>query len=91
MFNCALHLDSQKKKNGSNVYYVSSIRVDADAGLKLTKDDETVLGNFQTIINDENNEVLDLYKNAKKSGLKTVNTVDEKIIEVVDPAEALAN
>ena len=91
MFNCALHLDSQKKKNGSNVYYVSSIRVDADAGLKLTKDDETVLGNFQTIINDENNEVLDLYKNAKKSGMKNVDTIDAKIVEDVDPAEALAN
>ena len=91
MLNCALHLDSQKKKNGSNVYYVSTIRVNADAGLKLTKDDETTLGNFQTIINDENNEVLDLYKNAQKSGIKTADAIDAKIVEDVDPASALAS
>ena len=90
MFNCVLDLDSQKKKNGSNVYYISSIKVNADASIKFTKDDEATLGKFQSIINDENAEVLDLYKNAQKSGLKTVDTVDEKIIEVVDPAKALA-
>ena len=90
MFNCVLDLDSQKKKNGSNVYYISSIKVNADASIKFTKDDEATLGKFQSVINDENAEVLDLYKNAQKSGLKTVDTVDEKIIEVVDPAKALA-
>ena len=91
MFNCVLHLDSQKKKNGSNVYYVSTIRVNADAGLKLTKDDETTLGNFQTIINDENSEVLDLYKSAQKGGIKTSDAIDAKIVEDVDPASALAS
>ncbi len=91
MFNCALHLDSQKKVKGSNIYYVSTIKVDADAGLKLTKDDETTIGNFQTVINDENNEVLELYKNAQKSGMKTIDAIDEKIVEAVDPAVALAS
>ena len=91
MFNCVLHLDSQKKKNGSNVYYVSTIRVNADAGLKLTKDDETTLGNFQTIINDENSEVLDLYKSAQKGGIKTSDAIDAKIVEDIDPASALAS
>ena len=90
MFNCVLDLDSQKKKKGINVYYISSIKVNADASIKFTKDDEATLGKFQSVINDENAEVLDLYKNAQKSGLKTVDTVDEKIIEVVDPAKALA-
>ena len=91
MFNCLLNLDSQKKKNGSNVYYVSSIKVDADANIKLSKDDELALSKFQTIINEENSEVLELYRNAQKGNLKTVDTVDEKIVEVVDPAQALAN
>ena len=42
-------------------------------------------------INDENNEVLELYKNAQKSGMKTIDAIDEKIVEAVDPATALAS
>ena len=91
MFNCSLNLDSQKKKNGSNVYYVSSIKVDADANIKLSKDDELALSKFQTIINEENAEVLELYRNAQKGNLKSSDAIDAKIVEDVDPAQALAN
>jgi succinate dehydrogenase flavin-adding protein (antitoxin of CptAB toxin-antitoxin module) len=85
-----LNLDSQKKKNGSNVYYVSSIKVDADASIKFSKEDEITLGKFQTIINEENNDVLDLYKNAQKSKLKNEDIIDAKMVEDIDPAIALA-
>ena len=81
MIDCPLPKLENFKKNKNNLEW----------SLKLTKEDETTLGNFQTIINDENNEVLDLYKNAKKSGLKNVDAIDAKIVEDVDPAEALAN
>ena len=90
MFNCSLNLDSQKKKNGSNVYYVSSIKVDADARIKFSKEDEITLGKFQTIINGENADVLDLYKNAQKSKLKNADIIDAKMVEDIDPATALA-
>ena len=90
MFNCSLNLDSQKKKNGSNVYYVSSIKVDADASIKFSKEDEITLGKFQTIINEENNDVLDLYKNAGKSKLKNADVIDAKVVEDIAPATALA-
>ena len=90
MFNCSLNLDSQKKKNGSNVYYVSSIKVDADASIKFSKEDEITLGKFQTIINEENNDVLDLYKNAGKGKLKNADVIDAKVIPAVAPAPALA-
>ena len=91
MFNCSLNLDSQKKKNGSNVYYVSSIKVDADANIKLSKDDELAISKFQTIINEENAEVLELYRNSQKGNLKSSDAIDAKIVEDVDPAQALAN
>ena len=91
MFNCSLNLDSQKKKNGSNVYYVSSIKVDADTNIKLSKDDELALNKFQTIINGENDEVLELYRNAQKGNLKSSDAIDAKVVEDVDPAQALAN
>jgi len=90
MFNCSLNLDSQKKKNGSNVYYVSSIKVNADTSIKFSKEDEITLGKFQTIINEENADVLDLYKNAQKSKLKNADIIDAKVVEDIDPATALA-
>ena len=94
MFNCLLTLETEKKKAGANVFYIAKIAVDADAGIKLTKADEDTLRNFQELIDTENTEVFELYKQAKKGKATSDDAADAKVIndvQEVDPVTELSS
>ena len=84
----------KKKKAGANVFYIAKIAVDADAGIKLTKADEDTLRNFQELIDTENTEVFELYKQAKKGKATSDDAANAKVIndvEEVDPVAELSS
>ena len=92
MFTTTFSIDSKRQKKGGNVYYTPEISVNADANLQMSKEDMETLTVFQDIINTENSEVVDLYKNAKKSQPISSDGESAKVIkQVEDPVEVLSN
>ena len=92
MFTTTFSIDSKRQKKGGNVYYTPEISVNADANLQMSKEDMETLTVFQDIINTENNEVVELYKAAKKSQLTSSDGESAKVIkQVEDPVEVLSN
>ena len=92
MFTTTFSIDSKRQKKGGNVYYTPEISVNADANLQMSKEDMETLTVFQDIINTENSEVVDLYKDAKKSQLISSDGESAKVIkQVEDPVEVLSN
>jgi len=95
MFTCTFKLESKRQKKGSNVFYVPVINANAEANLKMSKEDVDTLQVFQNSIRAENEEVARLWKSAKG---KKYNGEDAKSAEVVeeldddlpDPAEMLS-
>ena len=91
MFSCTFSIDSKRQKKGGNVYYVPEISVNADANLQMSKEDMETLTVFQDIINTENSEVVELYKDAKKSQPTSSDGESAKVIkQVEDPVEVLS-
>jgi hypothetical protein len=91
MFTTTFSIDSKRQKKGGNVYYTPEISVNADANLKMSKEDIDTLSVFQDVINTENTEVVDLYKAAKKSKYNPTDGDSATIVsKVEDPAEILA-
>ena len=92
MFTTTFSIDSKRQKKGGNVYYTPEISVNADANLQMSKEDMETLTVFQDIINTENSEVVDLYKDAKKSQSISSDGESAKVIkQVEDPVEVLSN
>ena len=91
MFNCLLNLETEKRKAGANVFYVAKINVDADANVKLTKEDENTIRNFQELIDTENKDVFTLYQQAKKSKITNDDVINAKVIDEVNPVEELSS
>ena len=92
MFTTTFSIDSKRQKKGGNVYYTPEISVNADANLQMSKEDMETLTVFQDIINTENSEVVDLYKDAKKSQPTSSDGESAKVIkQVEDPVEVLSN
>ncbi len=91
MFNCLLNLETEKRKAGANVFYVAKINVDADANIKLTKEDENTIRNFQELIDTENKDVFTLYQQAKKSNITKDDVINAKVIDEVNPVEELSS
>ena len=90
-FTCKFSIDSKRQKKGGNVYYTPEIAVDADANLEMSKEGVETLAVFQDIIDTENNEVVDLYKVAKKGKPISSDTDTQKVIdEVGDPIKTLS-
>tara|TARA_R100001377_G_C3186205_1_gene108670 strand:+ start:349 stop:1197 length:849 start_codon:yes stop_codon:yes gene_type:complete len=92
MFNHTLELKTMKKKAGSNVFYVSNISVNPEEVSFGDKEKEILLS-FQDVINSENEEVVELWRSAKKT---SPIASDAKIIEAVgeledDPIAALSS
>ena len=92
MFNHTLDLKTMKKKAGSNVFYVSNISVNPEE-VTFTDKEKEILLSFQDVINTENEEIVELWRSAKKV---SPTTADAKIIEATedlddDPAEILAS
>ena len=91
MFTTTFSIDSKRQKKGGNVYYTPEISVNADANLKMSKEDVDTLSVFQDVINTENTEVVDLYKAAKKNKYNPTDGDSATIVsKVEDPAEILA-
>ena len=91
MFSCTFSIDSKRQKKGGNVYYVPEISVNADANLKMSKEDIETLTVFQEVINTENTEVVDLYRAAKKNKYSSDDGESATIVsKVEDPAEVLS-
>ena len=91
MFSCTFSIDSKRQKKGGNVYYTPEIAVDADANLEMSKEGVETLAVFQDIIDTENDEVVDLYKAAKKNKYNPTDGDSATIVsKVEDPAEILA-
>ena len=91
MFTTTFSIDSKRQKKGGNVYYTPEISVNADANLQMSKEDMETLTVFQDIINTENSEVVDLYKDAKKSQSISSDGESAKVIkQVEDPVEVLS-
>ena len=92
MFTTTFSIDSKRQKKGGNVYYTPEISVNADANIQMSKEDMETLTVFQDIINTENDEVVDLYKAAKKGQPTSSDGESAKVIkQVEDPVEVLSN
>jgi len=72
-----------KKKAGSNVFYVSNISVNPEE-VSFSDKEKEILLSFQDVINTENEEVVELWRSAKKT---SPEKADAKIIDVVDSLE----
>ena len=83
MFNHTLSLETERRKSGSNVFYVSSITVNQDE-VKFTKDDMELMKKFQDIVTTENEEVVTLWKDANKSKNGTSDKESAKIVSDID-------
>ena len=88
MFNHTLTLKSKKKKAGSNVFYVSDISVDSDEVQFSDKEKEILLA-FQDTINTENEEIVELWRQAKKAEPVSVQAVEAEFDD--DPIEVLSS
>jgi hypothetical protein len=90
-YTCVFSLESVRQKKGGNVYYTPDISVNADANLELSKKDTETLIVFQDIINKENDEIVKLYKSAKKGQPTSSDGESAKVVEQVeDPIEILS-
>jgi len=83
MFNHTLSLDTERRKAGSNVFYVSSIKVNQDE-VKFTNEDMELMNKFQDIISSENEEVISLWKDANKSKNGTADNESAKLVSDVE-------
>ena len=93
MFNHTLTLKTKKKKAGSNVFYVSDITVDTDE-VSFTDAEKESLLNFQEVINTENEEIVELWRQAKKAEPVTVKASEAKTVDADfddDPIEVLSS
>ena len=74
---------TDKRKAGSTVYYVSSIKVNQDE-VTFTKDDMELMQKFQNIITTENEEIVGLWKEANKSKNGTADNESAKLVSDVE-------
>ena len=87
MFNHVLNLTTKRKKSGSNVFYVASIRVD-DKETQFSKKDLEHMDMFNDIVNEENTRVSEKWKEANSHKKKDKASI--KVVEVVDPETILS-
>jgi len=93
MFNHTLTLKTKKKKAGSNVFYVSDITVDKDEVSFTDAEKETLLS-FQDTINTENEEIVELWRQAKKAEPISVKANKAEAVDAEfedDPIEVLSS
>jgi len=83
MFNHTLSLDTERRKAGSNVFYVSNIKVN-QMEVTFTKENMELMQKFQEIVTAENEEVVSLWKDANKSKNGTADKESAKIVSDVD-------
>ena len=93
MFTCEFNLDSFRQKKGSNVFYVPIVKVNSDVNLPVTDKDKDTLRLFQEVIQQENDEIISLWKTVKNKRSNPTDGDNAKIIEQVEaePAEVLSS
>ncbi len=87
MFNHVLNLTTKRKKSGSNVFYVASIRVD-DKETQFSKKDLEHMDMFNDIVNEENTRVSEKWKDANSNKKKDKAAI--KVVEAIDPETILS-
>ena len=83
MFNHTLSLDTIRRKAGSNVFYVSDIKVNTNE-IAFTKEDMELMKKFQDIITSENEDVVALWKEANNKKNNGNDKGDKKIVSDVE-------
>ena len=83
MFNHTLSLDTIRRKAGINVFYVSEIKVNQNE-VTFTKEDMELMQKFQDIITTENEEIVDLWKQANKAKNNGTDEDSKKIVSDVE-------
>jgi hypothetical protein len=89
MFNHQLVLTTKREKTGTNVYYVPLMEPDLQTVLPLTKEDLELMRRFQAQIVQENNEIMDKWRQAssKRANPVTDKDVIDVVAELAPPAE----
>jgi len=83
MFNHTLSLDTERRKAGSNVFYVSAIKVNQKE-VTFTKENMELMKKFQDTISSENEDIVTLWKDANKSKNNGNDKEDAKIVSDVE-------
>ena len=83
MFNHTLSLDTERRKAGSNVFYVSAIKVNQKE-VTFTKENMELIKKFQDTISSENEDIVALWKDANKSKNNGSDKEDAKIVSDVE-------
>lgn len=89
MFNHNLVLSTKREKVGTNVFYAPIIEPDLQTTVPLTKEDLELLRRFQAQIVQENNEVMDKWRQAssKRANPKADKDVIDVVAELAPPAD----
>ena len=83
MFNHTLSLDTERRKAGSNVFYVSNIKVNQKE-VTFTKENMELMQKFQETIATENEDIVALWKDANKSKNNGSDKESAKIVSDVE-------
>jgi len=83
MFNHTLSLDTERRKAGSNVFYVSAIKINQKE-VTFTKENMELMKKFQDTISSENEDIVTLWKDANKSKNNGNDKEDAKIVSDVE-------
>ena len=89
--NTNLLLNTQRKKHGANVYYMTSISIDKDE-VEFTKKNYETMEMFNQLMNEENKEVVESWKTAQSNKIHDAESA--KVINEVDaenPEKAFAS
>ena len=87
MFNHVLNLTTKRKKSGSNVFYVASIRVD-DKETQFSKKELEHMDMLNDIVNEENTRVSEKWKEANSHKKKDKASI--KVVDAIDPETILS-
>ena len=77
--------DTERRKTGSNVYYVAKTKID-DKQIDFSDKDRETMDVFKAIIEKENASVLELHNAVLKSRTSPQDIQDAKVVEEVTAA-----
>ena len=85
MFRHNIILETERRKTGSNVFYVAKTKID-DTQIDFSDKDRETMDVFKAVIEKENASVLELHNAVLKSKTSSQDMVDAKVIEEVTAA-----
>ena len=84
MHNCSFTLTSKKQTQGGNFWYTPDIKVNTDVNLELDKQSIETFEVFEKIIEEENKEVFEEYKQARSKKPSEQDIIDAKIVNKIE-------